>query len=347
FRRVDRSQGGRFTLPVPRPGSYAVVGFSERFASSLPEFVEVEEGNAHTDASLSLLDFAFISGRVRHASGAPSKGTPIRALPVRGSEPYADVSGETGADYLHVTAEVRAGEDGSFRIQGLHPHATYRLLLPLGPRGTDLRAVARPVPAGTEDLEIVVPEDGSAAVNVVLELASPTQGPDDRPGVELWHETGLGSWKQEERAASEGGKDAPPRGPWRFRLEGLIPGDRYVLHASALGYGAALRGPWTARTGEDERVVRLEAPSTIEVEVRDADGRALPSASVFCERATECDPLRAPMRVLTPAGGVVRFDGLGPGPYRLASVRGTARSEWTAVEVAGGERRALVLTLEP
>ncbi len=346
FLRVDRSREGRFILLVPRPGTYAVVGFEDRFASSLPLPVEVEEENPHPQVTLALLPHAWISGRLRRGSGSPLGNTPIQAVSGRASEPYAGVSGETGSFYLRPTVEVRAGEDGSFRIPRLHPLSTYTLFIPRGPKDSALRAVARSVPAGTENLDIVVSEE--AAVIVVLEGAPPGRG-HTYPGVALWHETGLGSWKQVEEPQSVGerGWDPPPRAPGPFRMEGLFPGDRYLLQAWAPGCGPAVEGPWTAKPGEQEIVIPMHPPSTIEVEVTDADGRPLPFATVFCERITDCEPLAAPNRVLTPASGVVRFEPLGPGPYRLAAIRGAARSEWTEIEVAGGETRALSLSLEP
>ncbi|MGH7151887.1 MAG: carboxypeptidase-like regulatory domain-containing protein, partial [Planctomycetota bacterium] len=345
FLRVDRSEGGRFILPVPRPGTYSVVGFGERFASSLAAPVEVHEGEPHPHVALSLLPLASISGRLRRESGPPIGNVPIQAVSVLESEPYAGVSGQHGSEYLHPTVEVRVAEDGSFRIPRLHPLSTYTLFIPRGQRDSSRRAVARSVPAGTEDLEIVVPEE--AALTVVLDCGAPWDPVAHvEPGADLWREWEEGHWVEEEHAERAREAGSTGQATKRFRFEGLFPGDRYLLSAWAPGMGSAVEGPWTAKPGEQEIVIPLRLPSTLQVEVKDLEERPVPSASVFCERITECERLNAPRWLLTPAGGVVRFEGLGPGPYRLAAVRGAARSGWTEVEVAGGETRTLELTLD-
>ncbi len=343
FLRVDRSEGGRFVLPVPRPGNYIVVGFEDRFASSLGVPIDVEEGNPHPQVTLALLQPAGISGRVRREGGSPVGNTAIQAVSSRASEPYAGVTGDTGSSYLRPTMEARTGEDGSFRIPRLHPLSAYDLLLPRGPGDPAFRVVARAVPAGTEDLEVVVP--GETAVTVILECDVPEHS-HPHAGVTLLRETQEGVWVGE-KAAEVGRQGDPPRGKGRFRIEGLFPGERCLLSAWAEWHGEAVEGPWSAKAVEEEIVVRLEGPSTLEVEVTDGDGRAVPCASVFCERITECKPLATQRWLHTPASGVVRFELLGPSPYRLAAIRGTARSEWTEIEVAGGETRVLTLSLEP
>jgi hypothetical protein len=343
FLRVDRSEGGRFVLSVPRPGNYSVVGFEDRFASSLAVPIDVEEGNPHPQVTLALLQPAWISGRVRREGGSPVGNTAIHAVSSRASEPYAGVTGDTGSSYLHPTMEARTGEDGSFRIPRLHPLSAYDLLLPRGPGDPAFHAVARAVPAGTEDVEVVVP--GETAVTVILECDVPEHS-HPHAGVTLLRETQEGVWVGEKAVEIERQGD-PPRGKGRFRIEGLFPAERCLLSAWAEGHGEAVEGPWTAKAVEEEIVVRLEGPSTLEVEVTDGDGRGVPCASVFCERITECEPLATQRWLLTPASGVVRFQPLGPGPYRLAAVRCAARSEWTEVEVAGGETRVLTLSLEP
>ncbi|MCI0585819.1 MAG: carboxypeptidase-like regulatory domain-containing protein [Planctomycetes bacterium] len=348
FLRVSTDDSGRFTLPVPRPGRYAVVGSGDGFASSLPVPVDVDEGNPHPEVTLSLLQPAWISGRLRRESGSSVKNTPIQAVSLREGEPYAGVSGQTGLEHLRPRMEARTGEDGSFRILRLHPLATYTLSIPWGPQGSELRAVARSVPAGTEGLEVLVPEE-MGALSVVLEGSSASsESTHPRPLVELWHETVLGHWEPVVKTGSPREPGSPHSGaPVRFRIGDLFPGDRYLLEAWAPGLGPAVEGPWTAKPGEQEIVISLVSPSTLEVEVTDADGRPVPCAGVFCERITECEGLNRPERRITPASGAVRFGELGPGPYRLAAVRGTARSEWREIEVRGGETRTLSLSLEP
>jgi hypothetical protein len=300
----------------------------------------VDEGNAHPNLTLSLLPSASIAGRVRREGGAPLANAAIKAVSVRTTGPYVRISEQTGSGFPHATVEVRTGGDGSFSIARLHPLSTYTLLVPWGSEESPLRTVARSVPAGTEGLEIVVPEgtEPEGSIDVVLEPAPPGEGR-WRPYVRLWYETGLGDWKK--------ARDAwlPPAAN-RLRLGGIFPGDRYLLSVWEDDRGTTVVGPWTAKPGKDEMVVHLEPPSTIEVEVTDRDGRPLPFACAYCERVTECEWLKGGRRILTPASGVVRFEQLASGPYQLAAARGTSRSGWTQLEVAGGETRTLTLRLD-
>jgi hypothetical protein len=332
---------GSFRLETPRLGEYTVAGLADGFAETEPATARLTEGSPTASVSLSLFPASFIHGRVRRKTGEPVAGVFVRAWPHRLEGDRATFRVFFPGWFKTDHPSGRTAADGTFRLEPADPRLEYTVSsLPDGnPWGGRIRR--RGVVPGGSPLEIVVTEEERRGAALAGIVESETTGrPLERFELTLSHqEAGEASWI----SYGQPGPIEDPDG--RFRIEGLVVGDRYRIEVQADGHARVLVEPWTMEPTGKELRVRLPGPARLEVHVLDAARRPVSFAEVSLRRRSEVpvprfwDPLRAD------EAGIASVEGIDPGRYEFRATKGAAKSVPVEAEVRGGSTTVVEVIL--
>ncbi|MCI0585412.1 MAG: carboxypeptidase-like regulatory domain-containing protein [Planctomycetes bacterium] len=333
-------EDGGFLLKLSRGGEYVVVGSARGFANSPARTIVLEEASPQASVSLVLAAATSIAGRVRGPNGAPLAGASLAASP-EGPEGPRLRRDQPSPFYLFGSElSARTGEDGTFRLEPTNPATPYTVTCIPDTQDEDRRVVLREVAPGTSNLEILVTEEilRGVVVEGVVESAE-GGGPLPRFRLRLYKEHGDRAWSLEGRERSF----EDPRG--RFRIEGLLAGNRYGLVAVAEGHATGVVGPWVAEAPGRTFEIRLPKPGGVEVRVVDGLGRGVPRASAGLKRLAELR-LEEPLSpAVADPSGIARFERVEPGRYRVHAWLGEVRAQPVEVEVPAGDTAVVEMRL--
>lgn len=331
FTRGRTEADGSFWLEVPRLGEYMVAGGAEGFADTEPVAVRLTEEAPTASVSLSLFPASFIAGRVRRETGEPVAGADVSASLDRSKGIEATPRPHFGGYFRTDRLGGTTGPDGSFRLEPAHPRRDYSLTCVPEPDRMEEGIRRQGVVPGGPPLEIVVTEEGlQGAVLTGIVESEMTGRPLERFDVTLiHHEEPDEDWTQFQRRPFD-----DPEG--RFRIAGLIAGDRYGLAVEADGHAVALLEPWTMEPHGKDLRVRLPGPTRLEFRVVDAAGRPAPFAEVSLRRRGATPFWHVWRQIRTDEAGNLTVERIDPGRYDVRATKGAARSEAVEAEVRGG-----------
>jgi hypothetical protein len=331
--QATSDSAGRFVLEHVAPGTHSVV------ATPRMNALRGEQSQAELMASLKMTSIEVLDGQTTQiVLGAPP-AAPVRlsGRVTRGGEPMREGMVTAVADGGSLLESMKFGsldKDGGYEFVLDKPGA-YTLLV--GRRMGDAAAeFFENIPAATEHrLDLELPS-GAVRGRVV--------GPDGAPlsGIAVRHEregvTSLSMFDMNRSATTDA--------DGRFELSDLAPG-LYTLRAGGGGGGfAGGRSSWgvAVRSGIEVKdsatptqvELRLEAPGVIAGAVLDAEGRALPEASIFV-RDSAGVLLNPFSSTRTDAQGKFRFEAAAPGVYSVsARASGAVSGESQSVRVSAG-----------
>jgi hypothetical protein len=283
---------GRYTLSVPDPGAttrlhFSATGFAAQEVMLEPEWLGLEA--IALDVTLAPMPHqGEVVGLLRSATGEPIASETIELRPVE-------------ADSFH-SAESDA--EGAFTIAGLPVGGLYDLVV--RPRGPYARYLERGIRIPPEGLALEVVLDPLAT----RRLTGRTVDVEGRPipNLRLWLRGGDARKRSLEVRSDSAGRfevDGVPTG----RLSFNVSSPRLVLRADASIEGSA---PIDVLLDTGDR--------NLEGRVLDADGRPVAGARLqlvwsYHDGALQSSSLR---HAVSDADGLFLFEGLGPGPHRLA-----------------------------
>ncbi|HET6203174.1 MAG TPA: hypothetical protein VFI25_10280 [Planctomycetota bacterium] len=332
---------GSFRFEMTRLGEFLVAGFADHFADGEPVSVRLTEEAPTQSISLTVAPGSFIHGRVRRETGEPVAGVSVRAWPDRskGIRPTlrGDLYGEFRTDHLHGWTSA----DGTFRLAPADPRVEYSVACSPDGAGPEWRIRRRGVVPAGSPVEMVVTEEQMRGAALSGSVESELTGlPLGRFALTLSHEVEAGNmW----------GSDVTPRvfedPQGRYRIEGLVVGDRYAIEVGAEGHGNVFVEPWTMEALGKEIRVRLPGPAFLEVHVVDRAGKPVPFAEISLSRWWRSPGWRYRDPLQADEAGIATARGIDPGPYRLWASKGAAHSDPVVAEVRGGSTTVVEIAL--
>jgi protocatechuate 3,4-dioxygenase beta subunit len=324
FVRTLSDAAGAFSIPHRLPGSFRLFARHAGYALGASAPIVVPEGDARVDAGeIVLKGGSAIEGRVTDTRGRAVEGAEVRVWPEHGPLDPALMLAEEEPPPNALT-----GPDGLFRIEDLERGRRYSLTVqhPAHPREAvpEVEApTADPVlielqPARALFIRVVGPE-GEPVPDAAV-LAQLTAGFQFRTGMPLGRTDSAGE----------------------LRAGDLKPG-LLDLEVNARGYRQITwKGVQVPRDRDPDPVtVTMERGAVLEIRVHDGEGNPLSGVRVLVmpKNPAEPRPFRHPFnRPTTGEDGLVRFDDLSPGEYRVSGM-GSGRSAEASVRLGTGTAR--------
>lgn len=302
-------EDGRFELSPGQPGTFRLVGMEESYCTAEAIDVTLDEARRQAEIALRLVDPTTIRGTVVWADGRPLSKIGLTASLSKGKPQLQ------GREYPRLVSLYGQGginftdEEGRFEVELTRPGFYYDIWCFPDPERRYAIVKERGVPAGEQNVRIVVTEErmrGGWVEGRVIDDA--TREPVTSYNMLLYHLEGLDEWGNKYFSFED------PEG--RFELEGLEPGDEYTIRVYSVDDRVAGRlPPWTATLEGTQLEVKLYAPSRLEIEVLDAAGSPRVGARVrlvVADYPTGGTPVPEP----TDRRGIATFT-RSPGTYRV------------------------------
>jgi hypothetical protein len=330
--QATSDSAGRFVLEHVTPGTHNVIATPRMSA------LRGEPNQAALMASLKMTSIEVLDGQTTQVvlGAPPAAPVKLSGRVTRGGEPLREgmvTAIADGGSLLESMKFAPLDKDGGYELVLDKPGA-YTLLV--GRRMGDSSAeFFENIPAAAEHrLDLELPSGG---------LRGRVVGPDGAPiaGIAVRHEregvTSLSMFDMNRAATTDA--------DGRFELGDLAPG-LYTLRAGGGGGFAGGRSSWgvAVRPGVEVKdsatptqvELVLETPGVIAGSVLDAEGRALPEASIFVRDAAGVllNPFSS---TRTDAQGKFRFESAAPGAYSVsARAPGAVSGESQSVRVTAG-----------
>lgn len=318
---------GSFRIEVVRPGQYRVLGIAAGHANSALTSVEVTAGRPHADILVRLLPTTSIAGVVRHENGERIAGAMMFAAAEQGEDPMW-VDRPTRDDLFARVEPVTTGADGTFRLSGLHPQATYTLACVPNPDSIGIRIREKGVVPGRQDLLLVLTDAairGSSITGAVV--ADDTGDPITDFRIEFVHYRDDGTV----RGTSAAGTAVIESG--RYTLPALSLGTAYSFVVLPRDHAAKFVGPISTSARWHTIDVRLERLGEIECRVVDEQGRAVVNIKVAVLPVVRIPGTGDRGAGATQADGTLRATRLPPGEYEVCALRDGRSLEGTGKRV--------------
>ena len=268
-----------------------------------------------------------------HPTGEPWTEITVAAFPTACDDANAWMSFRALMPYAKTTTDAR----GAFRLGGLHASCTYEIVCIPDPARSHCHVREPSIPAGTDDLVIVVDEARiRGGVLIVEAVRGPLREPVDSVSFGTMYELKPGEdWGGHGRRASlvDG----------VFRIEGLVIGNEYFVDARTRDAAALTIGPWIASPEEHRVELAFGFDGGAKVFLRyEDDGHAMNwSASLVAIGDGPHRPVELPPRGPEAA---VRIQPVPAGRYHLSARRGIEVVGPFTIEIHAG--RTTELTIE-
>jgi hypothetical protein len=318
---------GKFQLPVPRFGSYQLLGQSEGLAATDILVVRVDETRPHADVNLSLLRPASVDGRVVDARGDAVPDIEVVARPARGDR-SATLNWPTSTDLYGRGSKARTAGDGTFRL-AVHPRAPHEVICTPDGKRRDVRVLVENVQPGTSGLVIGLSDEVREGSTLDLRVVDARTG---APVREYVHELALPqpggiATRARTRVTDDHGICA---------LDDLGHARDYRITVTADGFVPAVVSFHTDRRAMD-LTLRLVAPGAIRCLVREADGRVAAAATTKVRSLASQSQARTGTPRTPDVEGRWTHAGLEPGRYSVSALRGDQVAQEREIEVRAGE----------
>lgn len=242
---TETDLNGAFLFVLEAPGEFRLAAHSHVCAGLASVAVDVDAQRPRAQIDLDFGPPSSIAGRIVQPTGEPWPGITVAAVLEACDDANAWMAepGFRSLSFSMTTTDAR----GAFRLAALHPSCTYEILCIPDPARPDCRVQEASIPAGTEDLVIVVDEARiRGGVLVVEAVRGALRDPVDSISIDMMYERKPGEdWGGRSRMATY--VDGV------FRLEGLVIGNEYFVEARTRDAAALTIGPWIAGA-EEHRV---------------------------------------------------------------------------------------------
>jgi hypothetical protein len=313
---------GAFSIPLPKPGDYALFASAPGFVQDQLVSVELTEERRAARADIAMVKALSLSGTIRLSSGEPLSGAMLKLERhvTDGLSPYA----WSGANPRYV----RTQPDGSFGFDDVHPDedATVGICADYRPsRFHHLRPNRSPF-----ELVVSQPTWGAVALGVA----------DANTGAPIsdyeYSVPGNCDWR---RVRNQQG---------RCHVHLQSPEREILIMVRAEGYSTAESAPFRVKADPTEVAMELGREGGLEIPVRDGSDHPCAGTSVTLLPAGSLSQWSksVPVVLITDELGQASANGLVPGPHWLVCRRGDFRLGPLSVVVPSGrsEARTVVLT---
>ena len=309
--RATTGADGRFRIGGLAPGEYTMTASKPGYARESTEGIVVAGHRGPQQLVFALGPEAVITGSVRGKRGSGVADQFVRAVP-------SDAA-------IHSGGSAQTLADGSFRIDGLKPGATYTLTVSSGLTGGQRKSVVAPA----EGVEMTGTGTGRIEGRVIDSGGRPV--------------TEFQAIAQSDRSSSSANRVNPVRQDissesGEFALEN-VPATLLEVRAVAKGYQPGRISGIALEEGETHSGVELTLSRGVSLHGRVIDARSgapLPDIDVRVEGA--------PSGATTDADGSFEIGGLPPGKVRVTA-RGSEYTPTTQVVEAGENAASVELKL--
>jgi hypothetical protein len=333
---------GRFRIDVPCSGDYDLFATVEGFLQDESVAVTVMRGEHIEGVVVPLTPASSISGRVLWNDGTPAAGCRVSVgLFAKPTDPSTRNRDGYFMSRQHMRHGSRSAADGAFRLGTLADGYAYEVTA----RSEDdtVRATCAGVLAGTTDVLIVLDRAGERRRSLLACVRDKESGAPIPSYTVSWSES---PYLLHALASSTRRAVADPTGC--VRIEDLPQREHWLLVQSA-GRPTTRHGPVTPSEGVDRVEVDVGRLGSLVVGVRDEHGAAALYADVrtqaIDDRSRFAFPDSLPLSANTGTSGLVRFDDVSPGAYRIEASHGWHLSEQIDAEVASGRETTVTLSM--